>query len=122
MGGDIRIQPWSDEAIHTGDDWEASIDEALDRAACAVLIVAKGFLGSAFILKHEVPHLLKRRASGQLHMLPILARPCNHQTHNWLRPLQMRCIDAPLSSLSDNDAEAQTTALAGEIFAKLQLN
>ena len=122
LGGDIPIQPWSDEAIHTGDDWEANIDEALDRAACAVLIVAAGFLGSAFIQKHEVPHLLKRRASGQLHVLPILARPCNHQTHHWLSPLQMRCINAPLSSLSDNDAEAQTTALAGEIFAKLQLN
>ena len=87
-----------------------------------MLIVAKGFLSSAFIQKHEVPHLLKRRASGRLHVLPILARPCNHQTHHWLSPLQMRCINAPLSSLSDNDAEAQTAELAGEIFAKLQLN
>jgi hypothetical protein len=54
------IKLWSDTEILAGDRWSSKIDEALQCAGAAVLMVTEEFLGSAFIQDVEVAALLER--------------------------------------------------------------
>ena len=60
------LESWDDRRISAGDDWEAKIQEAMDRAAVAVLLISKDSLTSSFILNTEVPYLLERRRTDGL--------------------------------------------------------
>ena len=52
------------------------IDEALEAASVAVLIVSAGFLASDFIMTQELPRILAREAAGELKVFPIFWSDC----------------------------------------------
>ena len=54
------IKLWSDTEILAGDRWNSKIDEALQCAGAAVLMVTEEFLRSAFIQDVEVPALIEK--------------------------------------------------------------
>jgi hypothetical protein len=54
------IKLWSDAEILAGDRWSSKIDEALQCAGAAVLMVTERFLQSAFIQDVEVSALLEK--------------------------------------------------------------
>jgi hypothetical protein len=62
---------WTDHQIKPGDDWSAEIQQALDDAAAAVLLISEDFLASAFIGRVELPEILKARAERGLVILPV---------------------------------------------------
>jgi len=84
------IDLWSDDQIGAGADWEAEISWAIARARVAVLLISANFLTSDFILRKEVPELLKRRQSEGLIVFPVIARDCAWQTVDWLRQMKIR--------------------------------
>ncbi|HVG09871.1 MAG TPA: toll/interleukin-1 receptor domain-containing protein [Thermoanaerobaculia bacterium] len=55
-----ELEVWDDRRITAGDGWFAEIEQAINRAAVAVLLISSDFLASGFIRGTEVPHLLKR--------------------------------------------------------------
>ena len=63
--------------IGVGEDWYAEIAERLDEAQVAILLVTQNFLASPFCVHEEVPVLLQRARRGELHLLPLFAKPCN---------------------------------------------
>ncbi|MBU0908935.1 MAG: toll/interleukin-1 receptor domain-containing protein, partial [Proteobacteria bacterium] len=85
--GDLLL--WHDRKINTGADWYPEIKEAVEGARVAVCLITKNFLASDFIIKEEVPALLKRRAAENLTILPLLAEPCPWQAIRWLKGIQM---------------------------------
>jgi hypothetical protein len=111
------IQPWTDDDIDAGDRWKNAIEQALRNARIAILLVTNGFLGSDFILDEEVPALLKRlEQDNNLTVIPVIARPCYWQIHEWLKPLQVRPKNAtPLRSLSENERAEALVELTKEI-------
>ncbi|HEU5377749.1 MAG TPA: TIR domain-containing protein [Ktedonobacteraceae bacterium] len=53
------VKPWVDSDIKPGEDWKRKIEEALDVAKAAVLLVSAPFWSSDFITKYELPALLE---------------------------------------------------------------
>ena len=83
------VDAWQDRRLEAGDDWHASIDDAMDQCDLALLLVSPDYLKSRFIQEEEQPRLLKRRAEMRVRVLPIIVRPCNWQSEPVLKDLQV---------------------------------
>ena len=84
------LEIWIDDKISAGEAWDSAINDALLQADIAILLITSNFLTSNFILKTEVPVLLKRRKAGAVSLFPIISRPCAWQEVSWLAELNVR--------------------------------
>lgn len=85
--GDLIL--WHDRKIDTGADWYPEIEAALKQARVAVCLISAHFLSSDFIIKEEVPALLKRRQEEGMALLPLLLSPCPWRKIRWLKGMQL---------------------------------
>jgi len=83
------FKAWSDRDIEIGSKWEAEIFDAINNAKAAVFLISENFLSSDYIMKEEVPLVLKRCQNNQMSFYPILIKPCPWTEHDWLSPTQM---------------------------------
>jgi len=112
---------WDDRKIEGGDDWLPEIEEAINQAHIAVLLISANFLTSPFILGKEVPELLSRREKENLRIMPLIVKPCAWNTVNWLTPIQARPKDGrPLSGGSDFQIDSDLADFAKEIHTILK--
>jgi len=74
--GDGVVSFWSDAQIRAGADWLAEIDEALDAARVAIMLVSASYLASPFIASKELPALLERAKSRRLRIIWVPISPC----------------------------------------------
>lgn len=81
---------WHDQKIMAGANWKNEIDLELQQCNVAILLLSADFMGSKFILDHELPILLKRHEAEGMHLMPILIRPFAWSTVNWIKDLQIR--------------------------------
>ncbi|WP_437993585.1 protein kinase domain-containing protein [Sorangium sp. So ce145] len=110
------LDPWDEDRIGFGQDRDAALTAAMDIASVAILIVTANFLGSEFLQTKIVPHLLKRRAQSGLAIVPLLAAPCDWQSPEWLRGLEVRPQrDRYLSQGSQHQIAIDLTDMAREI-------
>jgi hypothetical protein len=70
--GNLRIDVWTDRRIEPGARWEGEIQEALDTAAAAVLVLSPHFFASEFIRTKELPALTGAARVGDLRLLPVV--------------------------------------------------
>src|SRR5664280_789292 len=70
VGG--RLHVWADDRIGVGTDWRAELDGAITRAGVALLLVSPEFLASDFIMREDLPALIR----GGVPLAPVLIRPC----------------------------------------------
>jgi len=70
------LDTWDDRRIGAGANWYEAIQQAIERASVAILLISADFLTSKFILEQEVPRLLERRQTEGLHIVPVIVRPC----------------------------------------------
>jgi tetratricopeptide (TPR) repeat protein len=111
-----ELEVWDDRRIDAGDDWLPEIEAAMARARVAVLLISADFLGSTFILRREVPEILRRRGSEGLRVIPVIVRPCPWQAVPWLSKIQCLPKDGrPLSAGNEHQIETDLSALALEI-------
>ena len=112
---------WEDRQIAVGNDWYPEIEQALNSAQVAILLISANFLSSKFILGEEVPRLLKRRKEEGLLVIPLILSPCAWQAVPWLASIQGRPKDnKPLSGLDKNKKEQCLADLAMEILDLLK--
>ena len=74
---------WDDTEIRLGERWDPKLQEGMDWAAVAVLILSDGYFrrrqgGGEYILEIELPYFLERWQAGELDLLPIYWRPSPH--------------------------------------------
>ncbi|MDQ3917230.1 MAG: toll/interleukin-1 receptor domain-containing protein [Acidobacteriota bacterium] len=109
------LKVWEDSQIGAGDDWYKRINDAMLESCVAVLLVSVDFLTSDFILKKEVPFLLKCHAEDGMRIVPVLLRPCPWEEVGWLRKMQIRPGEA-LSKGSENEIEENLVKITYEIL------
>ncbi|GIM92904.1 COR domain-containing protein [Paractinoplanes toevensis] len=71
------VDIWHDRRIAPGADWATEIDGALRNADIALFLVSSDFLASDYCQGIEVAEALRRRAVGELHVVPIVVRESN---------------------------------------------
>ncbi len=102
------FEVWDDRRIEAGLDWFPEIEQAIQRAAVAILLISADFLTSNFILGEEIPRLLARRHKEGLRVIPLIVRPCAWKQVSWLARIQARL-------LSRGRSEQDLAALAEEV-------
>lgn len=115
------IEPWVDTSLQAGEKWKEEIDEALQRARVAVLLVSADFLASDFIIENELPPLLQAaRAKGTL-IIPVIVKPCRFTRDINLREFQaINPPDEPLSQADENERELVYDTIAQRIEDSLE--
>jgi hypothetical protein len=63
---------WDDTHIQPGDDWKQEIQNALDTAQVAVLLISADFFASDFIDETELPPLLDAAQAKGVRILPVI--------------------------------------------------
>jgi hypothetical protein len=66
---------WTDQDLKGGDRWRDEIEQALESATVAVLLISQEFLTSSFICEEELPRLLRRQQEGKMTVLPVYLSP-----------------------------------------------
>jgi len=112
---------WYDPQIRVGEIWHKSIRDAIAVARIAVLLVSEHYLDSNYILKHELPMLLRQRASGHTKLLPLLLEPCSWQNMPALKEIQIFPRNArPVFHQTEPQINADLAAFAEELCLVLQ--
>src|SRR3954470_13459759 len=66
-----NLDCWDDTHIRPGDDWKQEIQNALDTAQVAVLLISADFFASDFIDETELPPLLDAAKAKGVRILPV---------------------------------------------------
>src|SRR5262245_23243881 len=90
LQGEGLIDAWGDDRIEAGSAWAQEIDDALDAAKVAILLVSANFLTSHFIRREEVPRILKKAEERKLRIMPVILAACLWKRVPWLAALQAR--------------------------------
>ncbi len=101
-----QIELWDDTRIDAGAKWQEQIEQALDRAAIAVLLVSADFLASDFVIRNELPPLLRAAEVKGTTILPVILKHCRFTRDKNLSVFQStNDPKRPLLSLSDGEQE-----------------
>jgi hypothetical protein len=80
MEKSLLLEKWSDKDINPGAEWFSKIQDAIESADVAVLLVSPDFLASQFIRKYELPQVLEQRDSRDLCVFWIPVRASSFNT------------------------------------------
>jgi hypothetical protein len=111
-----QVELWSDTKINAGDKWKTKIEQALSKAAIAILLISADFLASDFIVDNELPPLLRAAEEKGTFILPVIIKPCRFTSHESLSVFQ--AINDPkslLSKMSENDREEVYVKIADRV-------
>jgi WD40 repeat protein len=118
--GSLDLDLWDDRRIAAGAMWRAEIQQAMDRASVAVLLISADYLASKFVREEEIPKLLARRQEEDLAVIPVLVRPCAWQEIGWLREISICPPDGQsLAGLRGHRRDAEMANIAREILRLL---
>lgn len=113
---DETIEIWSDQQIEIGGIWRTELENQIESADLAILIISADFLISDFIITQELPRLIEQRTQNKTHIFPLLVGPCLWSTLNWLKELQLYPKSLkPLSAYDESDIDEKLAAFCLEV-------
>ena len=80
---DGRIDIWYDRKILAGGDIDQEISEQLETFTLFLPLVSPDFLASDYCYDQEMKRALKRHATREVRVIPIIIEPCDCKTHRW---------------------------------------
>jgi len=93
----FKVNIWEDTQIRPGSKWREEIQQALDSAKIAILLISADFLASDFINSNELPPLLKAAEERGAIILPVIAKP---SIFNYIKDIsQFKAVNSPSESL-----------------------
>jgi internalin A len=94
------VRFWSDRDIEPGARWHNEIQEELDCAKVALLLVSPAFLASSYITSNELPNMLRAAESEGMKLFWIPVRESAYR-HSPISEFQAaHPPQSPLASLS----------------------
>ncbi|MDB5099977.1 MAG: hypothetical protein JWM80_4398 [Cyanobacteria bacterium RYN_339] len=118
-----RLEFWVDSKIDAGDSWLEEIDNALDRASVAVMLVSKHFLASNFIMDYEVPYLLDAKEKDGVKLFQVVLGRCCYNLCEELSTFQaVNKPEKPLQALSEVERDEVWVELTNKIVGALGLD
>jgi hypothetical protein len=73
------IKLWHDRGITAGSYWDAKIKAEIARSQIFVLLTSNDFLGSEYVLKHELPAIIDQHKTANALVVPVIYRTCGWQ-------------------------------------------
>jgi len=111
---------WDDTHIRPGDDWKQEIQNALDTAQVAVLLISADFFASDFIDENELPPLLAAAQAKGARILPVILSACRFARNPELTRFQaVNSPDRPLNEIPPAEQEKVLDRLAQTIETAL---
>jgi hypothetical protein len=110
------VEVWTDDLIRPGDQTREAIDQAIQDADLALLLLSSDFLASDVLQDVEAPKLMGRYRSGSLRIIPVVLRSCVWEAHPWLAELHPLPKGAePIASFDGDERDRVLTDVAWEI-------
>lgn len=109
------IDVWDDTKIPPGADWKEEIENALDSARIAVLLVSADFLESDFIVNQELPPLLEKAEDKGVVIYRIKVSSCIDGVTAIGKYQAAHDISQPLDSLTEPMYKAVLSQIAEKI-------
>lgn len=107
---------WDDSRIKTGSDWENDIRQSIKRCSVAILLVSTNFLSSEFILKKELPLILKAAKNSRFTIVNVILDTCAFDLTE-LKDLQtLNNPKYPLEELKPSDRKKVLVSLTTDIL------
>jgi hypothetical protein len=75
---------WYDERIRGSDLWDDSIEQEMDRADIALVLVSQSFLNSRYSQDTEVRTFIDAARERGLRIYPVILRKCDWKSQAWL--------------------------------------
>lgn len=116
--GEISI--FSDQDIQTGAQWREVIQQALDSAEVAILLVSQDFLASDFIAQHELTPLLKAAEEKRAKIFWIAVRYSTYADTDIERFQAANDPSQPLASLSAPEQDRELVRIYQKVKAAIQ--
>jgi len=90
------LSPWHDSMIDAGDEWQNSINDALENSDIILLLISASFINSKFCYEIELKTALKRHAEGNAIIIPIILRSCLWQETSFanLQAIPTKSVDS----------------------------
>lgn len=106
-----NVAYWEDTQINTGDKWRSEINDAIDRANVAILLVSADFLASDFIANNELPPLLKKAEMKGCRIMPLIVAPCTFELSDLSCYQAVNSPETSLTDLGTNEAAIERVYL-----------
>lgn len=116
---DLEFEYWVDTKIDSGKEWVKEIENALDTSGVAILIISRYFLASDFIMKTEVPTILKNVEKKGVVVLSIIVGHCRFKKSVLGRFQAVNEPSKPLKSLSEHDQDVIYNNLSDDVERSL---
>lgn len=109
------INYWDDTKIRPGAHWREELDQALNSARIAVLLVSSNFLASNFILDYELPPLLAAEKRKETKIISVILNPCAYKLTELANIQTMNDPSQPLGSINKSQREHIWLKVAEEV-------
>jgi hypothetical protein len=112
---------WDDTRIQTGDEWRQEINDALNSAAAAVLLISADFVASDFIAAEELPPLLAAAQKEGVKILPLILSPSRFEKIESLSRFQsVNPPSKPLIKLGKGEQEEYLVKLSDDVLGAVK--
>jgi hypothetical protein len=114
-----EIISWDDTRIKVGSNWKNDITQSIKNCKVAILLISNDFLDSAFIVKQELPAILKAASKEGLIIFNIIIDFCNF---NLTALSAFQCLNdpqLPLEELKSPDRKRVLVNLTNKLLSAI---
>ncbi|MEM1339012.1 MAG: leucine-rich repeat protein [Bacteroidota bacterium] len=112
----LEIDPWDDTKIESGAKWREVIENKLNAASAAILLISTNFLASDFITENELPPILQKADQRGLKIYCLIVSASRFTSHPELSAYEtVNDPKEPLDSLQTHEVNQKLVDFSSEL-------